>query len=200
MNDQGNTVNIETGGRRYHHGDLRAALIAAGIELLKTRSAESLSLREVARAVAVSPTAVYRHFPDKQALLYAICEQTSEALAQVQIDAMASAPNVREGFAATGRAYVRFALANPAAFRLMMATRPPPGGHFGANAELALAAMRVLRENVSALLPPGASPTDQRLAAIHAWSLVHGMAMLMLDEQIPADEEIIESIRNPLTR
>jgi AcrR family transcriptional regulator len=196
MSDKGNAVNIEPTRRGYHHGDLKAALIAAGIELLKTRSAEALSLREVARAVGVSATAVYRHFPDKQALLYAICEQTSEALARVQIEAMRGAVNTREGFVATGRAYVRFALANPAAFRLMMATRPPQR-HFGADAELATAAMRVLRENVSALLPDGASPTDHRLAAIHAWSLTHGMAMLMLDGQIPMDEEIIESIRTP---
>jgi hypothetical protein len=92
-----------------------------------------------------------------------------------------------------GHAYVRFALANPAAFRLMMATRPPQG-HFGPDRELASAAMRVLRENVSAIVPEDVPAAQQRLIAIHAWSLAHGLAMLMLDDQIPGDEEIIDRV------
>ena len=58
-------VTVSTSEKRsYHHGDLRAAAIAAGLELLKSRTADDLGLREVARAVGVSATALYRHFPD----------------------------------------------------------------------------------------------------------------------------------------
>jgi AcrR family transcriptional regulator len=193
MADRDNSVNIARANRAYHHGDLRQTLIDAGMELLRSRAVSDLSLREVARAVGVSPTAVYRHFPDKAALLYALCEEGAQALARMQAEAMAGASDAGTGFDATGRAYVRFALRNPALYRLMMSTRPPIG-HFSGDVSAVNAAMGVLRENVSRLMPPGTSPERQRRAAIHAWSLVHGMAMLMLDGQIPADDSTIDSI------
>ena len=61
--------------RPYHHGNLRAALIEAGMALLAARALDDLSLREVARAVGVSATAVYRHFPDKGALMAALAAE-----------------------------------------------------------------------------------------------------------------------------
>src|SRR5262245_66433836 len=73
MARNGNSVNIESGGERYHHGDLRAALIGEGLKRLKEGPVDALSLREIARNVGVSATAVYRHFPDKAALLGALC-------------------------------------------------------------------------------------------------------------------------------
>ena len=196
-----NTVNIKKPKRAYHHGDLRAALISAGLGLLSEGTAETLSLREVARRAGVSPTAVYRHFPDKQALLYALCQHGGQALAQAQGAAQAAVRQAggdgHAAFAASGQAYVRFALANPALFRLLMATQPPRG-HFGADAAKASQAMRLLQDNIGALLPPGAPPAAQRIAAVHAWSTVHGMAMLMLDGQIPPDEALITSISSGL--
>jgi len=192
-----NTVNMKSPKRGYHHGDLRSALITAGVELLTAGSADTLSLRQVARAVGVSPTAVYRHFPDKQALLYAICEHTSDALSQAQSAAAQAAGGGAAGFAATGQAYVRFALDHPTSFRLLMSTRPPKD-HFAGETTHAHAAMRLLRENVAALLPAGASNEAQRRAAIQAWALVHGMAMLMLDGQIEADDALIASVASPI--
>lgn len=196
-----NTVNIKKPKRAYHHGDLRAALLSAGLGLLSEGTADTLSLREVARRAGVSPTAVYRHFPDKQALLYALCQHGAEMLAHTQTAAQAAVlgvgGNSHAAFAASGQAYVRFALANPALFRLLMATQPP-GGHFGANAAKVSQAMRLLQDNVGALLPPGATAAAQRIAAVQAWSTVHGMAMLMLDGQIPADEDLISSISSGL--
>ncbi|MCC2105214.1 MAG: helix-turn-helix transcriptional regulator, partial [Hyphomicrobiales bacterium] len=68
----------------YHHGDLRAALVAEGMRQLGGEGAGDLSLRGVARAVGVSATAVYRHFPDKDALLSAIAEEGFRLLGQAQ--------------------------------------------------------------------------------------------------------------------
>ncbi len=196
MARNGNSVNIKNAKRAYHHGDLRAALIAAGVEILKSGSAEQLSLREAARKVGVSATAVYRHFPDKLALLYAICEETADALTEAQTAAMAAAGGGPAGFDATGRVYVRFALENPALFRLMMTTRPSRG-HFESRADHVLSAMRLLRDNVAALAPKGASEREREIAVVRAWALVHGLAMLMLDGQIEPDERLIDAICAP---
>ncbi len=194
MSDNDNSVNIKKAKRSYHHGDLRTALIEAGLSLLQNSDADALSLREVARMAGVSATAVYRHFPDKQALLYALCERGVERLGEAQHAAQRAAGGGKAGFDATGQTYVRFALANPALFRLMMTTQPP-AGHFAKDETLVSTAMRQLRQNIAETLPPGAGDDERRIAAIHAWSLVHGMAMLMLDGQIPRDEALIESIK-----
>ena len=70
--------------KAYHHGDLRSALVEAGLRLLEARTADDLSLREVARAVGVSATAVYRHFPDKGALMAALAGEGLARLAEAQ--------------------------------------------------------------------------------------------------------------------
>ena len=68
MASNDNSVNIKS----YHHGDLRSAAVAEGLRLLQEREADSLSLREIARNVGVSATALYRHFPDRASLLAAL--------------------------------------------------------------------------------------------------------------------------------
>jgi len=193
MSSDGNSVNIENSKRPYHHGDLRAALLKAGLDLLETQSAEGLSLREVARQVGVSPTAVYRHFPNKQSLLYALCKHGADGLYEAQAAAMKAAGGGPAGFAATGQAYVRYALANPALFRLLMTTKPP-AEMLNPDETYVYSAMDLLRRNVAALLPPDASPDLRKAAVTLAWSQVHGMAMLMLDGQLPADEKLISAI------
>ena len=193
MSRKDNSVNIENGKRGYHHGDLRSALVQAGLELLKTRTADEVSLREIARMVGVSATAVYRHFPDKAALLGALCDEGAAELGRLQFAAMHDAGGGRAGFDAVGRAYVRFALANPTLFRMMMTTRTPfdmlnlPPDHDNA-------AMQLLRDSIAHLAPEGASEEVRRVAALRAWSIVHGLAMLMLDKQVPADQALIESV------
>lgn len=205
MSADANSVNIKHGERSYHHGALRPALIDAGLTLLEGRAVDDLSLREVARRVGVSPTAVYRHFPDKQALVGALCEAVANDLATEQKAAhdqvMAAGGSLSAAFAAMGQTYVRFALAHPARFRVMMSAAPPgnPSGMVGPDGEQPVnRAMQQLRACVAELLPPGASDAARDIAAIRAWSLVHGMAMLMLDGMIPPDEAIIASLNEDL--
>jgi AcrR family transcriptional regulator len=188
MASNDNTVNMEK--RSYHHGDLRAALLVEGLRLLAERDAEDLSLREVARGVGVSATSVYRHFPDKDALMAALAGEGLARLAAAQKQAAEEAGGGSAGFTATGRAYVRFALANPALFRLIFASPGLAKGREESESE----AMNMLRVNAAAEI--GADPDDPaaRVRAIHAWSLVHGLAMLMLDRQIPADDALIDRV------
>jgi AcrR family transcriptional regulator len=170
--------------RTYHHGDLRSALIAAGLTALE--AGEEPTLRALARTVGVSPTAVYRHFPDKGALLAALAQEGLAMLAEAQRTASDRAGGGSRGFGATGAAYVRFALANPALFRLIFAhplkQEAPQVPH---------EAMMMLRANAATLAPV---EVDAEVFALQAWSIAHGLAMLMLDGQVPVDEARIDAV------
>jgi AcrR family transcriptional regulator len=198
MTADANTVNIEKPGhiaalpRSYHHGDLRGALIEAGTRLLEQRKSEQLSLREVARAVGVSATAVYRHFPDKDALMRTIAARGFAMLGELQ-SAAAHGHTGSTAFTAIGVAYVRFALDNPAVFRLMFSCAPPQD-LFSVEQEENHAPLRLLRDNVAALAPPGLPAGARKVLAIRAWALVHGLAVLLLDRMVDADDAMIESI------
>jgi len=186
MNGDGNSVNIEK--RPYHHGDLRKSLIAEGLRLLAERDAESLSLREVARGVGVSATSVYRHFPDKEALLTALALEGLARLGAIQREAGEAAGGGDAGFRETGRAYVRFALANPALFRLIFAS--PALSIAKAGSEVDSEAGTLLQANAAAVA--ARTGGEAAVRAVQAWALVHGLAMLMLDGQIPVDESLID--------
>ncbi len=195
MSQDDNSVNIKKRSRAYHHGDLRSALIETGLSWLDNRHGDDISLREIARQVGVSATAVYRHFPDKQALIAALCDRGAAKLATAQSTAAEAAGGGFAGFGASGEAYVRFALANPGLFRLMMATRPATGPLADVLDDKS-AAMLGLHHDIAVVLPDSGD-AQRRMAAIHAWSMVHGMAMLMLDGMIPAEEALITSISTP---
>jgi len=173
----------------YHHGDLRAALIVQGLRLLADRDAEDLSLREVARAAGVSATAVYRHFPDKAALMGALAAEGLEMLSTAQHAAYAEAGGGVAGFSATGTAYVRFALNHTALFRLIFAN--PPSGEVVALNESPDNAMRFLMENAARLAPPGMEP---RTFALQSWAIAHGLAMLIIDGQLHVDDKTIDAV------
>lgn len=195
MTENDNSVNMMQAPRAYHHGDLREALIEAGLDLLKDDSADSWSLREVARRVGVSATAVYRHFPDKAALLKELCVRGALELAEAQAKAMVAAGGGQKGFVATGGAYIRFALANPALFRVMMANMPP-GGFFSADFSDDQVGIQLLRQNMLSLLPEAAGEEGVLFGMLMSWAQVHGLAMLMLDGQIPVSEDMIDAFES----
>ena len=91
MASKDNSVNIKSGAakaaRAYHHGDLRAAVIAAGLDRLAEGDGAELGLRALARDVGVSATALYRHFPDKEALLDALADEGLRRLGALQAQA-----------------------------------------------------------------------------------------------------------------
>ena len=173
----------------YHHGDLRQALIDEGMRLLGQREADELSLREVARGVGVSATAVYRHFPDKGALMAALAAEGLVLLGKAQHAAFDAAGCGVAGFNATGSAYVRFALQHTALFRLIFSN--PPKGEVVKLADVPDDPMRFLMENAAALAPPGIEP---RIFALQSWSIAHGLAMLLVDEQLHVDDATIDQV------
>jgi len=174
--------------RAYHHGDLRSALIEAGLATLEDTGLDSISLRELARSVGVSPTAVYRHFPDKQALLTALGREALRLLGEAQRFAADEAGGGMEGFGATGRAYVRFAIAHPGLFRLAFTHGPSAIDLTSEDDEAARLLVAYAKE-----LTDG-SPEAVRRLTLQAWSVAHGLAMLMLDGRLPPEDAIIDEV------
>lgn len=170
----------------YHHGDLKATLLIAASEILAKQGLAGLSLREVARRAGVSHNAPYRHFPERDSLL---AELATEGFRR-----LGSAMAGKRG-RGMGEAYVRFALDNPNLFRLMFS------GQLHSDSYPALrAAGRTTYESLVEAFreQPGVADADKAAAA--AWSLVHGLAQLLLDGHFPGRgkdfvAEVIGAIR-----
>lgn len=193
MTKNANTVNIKS-DESYHHGDLRAAAIALGLEKLASQEVPDLGLRAIARELGVSATALYRHFASKEALLDALATEGIRQLGASQKAAAMAAGGGQAAFQATGEAYVNWAVANPALFALTFACKARPDlaqvDADGADNE----AFRQLQAGISSVLPGLAPGSDRASAALHAWSLVHGLANLILAGQIEYDPQLVRAV------
>ena len=196
------TANMATASRtkkRYHHGDLRRALIRSALELISAGGVEALSLRAAARAAGVTHAAPYRHFADRTALLSAVAEEGFNAMAaelRAAADRAGSDPGDR--MRANGVAYVRFAVEHPAHFRVMFGPEVASKGRELQSA--ADAAFGVLLDSLGACQQAGlVKQGEPRELALAAWSLVHGFASLCVDGQIEA-AGIDKSEIEPLTQ
>lgn len=187
----------------YHHGDLRQALINAALELVVEKDIGSLSLREVARRVGVSHTAPYRHFADKDALLAAVAEEGFGLLSRTLTEAMQQPNDPLKQLQACGVAYVRYALEHSSHYRVMFgAYGASSGQRYPTLADAAMQAFMVLVEGIIAGQEAGVIRLeDPKQLAWAAWSLVHGLAMLLIDGQIPITEsQGITSLSGLITR
>ncbi|MFC0672991.1 TetR/AcrR family transcriptional regulator [Brachybacterium hainanense] len=167
---------MSTSERSYHHGDLRAALVASAVEMLE--SGEPYSMRAVARRAGVSPTAPYRHFPDRDALDSAVAVEGFRDLRRALAEALEEDTGTAEPFDVLARlavAYVGFALHRPAVFRLMFGHECDEEDSDRVQASQALHAL--LGDVLARLVPEQTSPA----LATALWSLAHGMAFLHLD-------------------
>lgn len=156
--------------RRYHHGDLRRALLDAAERRLAQGGPGAVTIRACARDAGVAPAAPLHHFGSLAGLLSALAERGFAGLvARLDTDAATS-----DGAARLVGAYVDFALEQPALFDLMwrddlLLSDDPALG----------AARRTALERLRALSSTGGDPHAARLAAIRAWSLAHGLALLL---------------------
>ncbi|GAB0119581.1 hypothetical protein Acid7E03_36530 [Acidisoma sp. 7E03] len=141
---------------------------------------EEVTLRAVARAAGVSAMAPYRHFADKAALLHAVKQQGFAHLQDLLRSADAAETD-GEALIRQGLGYLRFAFENPALFRLMFSS---PVTETYAPKATDDTAYGVLARRVARLAPPA----EALAATTAAWSIVHGMATLMLDGRLPRDE------------
>ncbi|MGA5139506.1 TetR/AcrR family transcriptional regulator [Streptomyces azureus] len=162
------------GGRSYHHGDLRRAILTAALEAIAADGPSGLSLRDLARRAGVSHAAPAHHFKDRAGLLTAIAAEGFGLLATT----LRAAADLEEA----GVRYVRFAREHPAHFQVMFAPELLRTGDLELTAARALAS-DALREAVTAV-PPEGRGTDARLAGVAAWSLAHGFATLLLSHNL----------------
>lgn len=169
--------------RSYHHGNLRAALIEAGLKLIEEKGVRALTLREIGNRLNVSRMAPYRHFSDKSELLAAICEagfsQFADALEQARDTAE---PNFASRLQAMGVAYVRFASEHKAHFEAMFGPGADATVKSARKGESGQRAFRILEETLreGQMFGEVRSGDSVQLARI-AWSLVHGISMLELE-------------------
>ncbi|MFB6582117.1 TetR/AcrR family transcriptional regulator [Streptomyces sp. NPDC056402] len=170
---------------RYHHGDLHGALLEAAETLVRERGADGWSLREASARVGVSPSAAYHHFGSRDALVSALSEVVLARLGNRLRDAMdATLEQGPERLAACGRAYVTWAVEDPAVARLVFR-----GGATTAQSAISPHPHDVLTTELDRLtetghLPPGARPG----AEFVVWAAIHGLAVLLIDGLVHIDD------------
>ncbi len=163
----------------YHHGNLRNALIEEVLAIVSQEGLHEVALREVARRAGVSHAALYHHFKDKAALLAAVAEQ---GFRKMHEEMMAQATRVGDNpwaqLEAIGVGYVHFATKSPSHFRVMFAPA------IETSAEVRQAGHATFALLAEGLGRVGLAPKEARIAAVAAWSLMHGLAVLWIDDQL----------------
>ncbi len=185
----------------YRHGDLRRALLEAGLQLAAGGGPEGVVLREATRRAGVAPNAAYRHFASRQELLDAVRDAAVASMAEAMESEMADLPQAADAVAharallrAVGAGYLHFARQRTGLFRTAF------GGAFTlrGSGEAATAGrsgrdpFQHLGHALDALVAAGVLPAERRPGAeFLAWSTVHGLALLVIDgplRGLPAEQ------------
>ena len=177
-----------------HHGDLRAGLLRAALDLLHEGGVEALTLRAVARRAGVSPGAPYHHFADKDALLAAVAEDGFVRL-HAALTESSGAPAAR--LRSMCAAYTRFALTNPALYAVMF---HPDLGQSPTMQSVAAAALATFEQLIAAVaaVSPRPDPQGQREAALLVWATAHGAVVLQLGGMVrPLTPSLDDTTRLP---
>jgi AcrR family transcriptional regulator len=179
------------GRSTYRHGDLRQALLEAGIALARVGGPDAVVLREATRRAGVVPNAAYRHFASRDALLQAVRAAALSALAVAIETELAALPCegdpaevARAGLRAVGTAYLRFAREETGLFRTAFTV--PGSAPEDANPETAgnsgLDPFQLLGSALDRMVAAGVLSAARRPGAEYlAWSAVHGLAMLVIE-------------------
>ena len=187
--------------RPYHHGNLRRALLDEALAIIRAEGVDGLTLREIAPRLGVSHAALYRHFADKRALLTAVATEGFRTLREQLVAAWEEGGRGPAASQAMGVAYVRFAVANPSHYRVMFGRFVDPQPREPELAAEAGGAFQALVDAVAALQHDGIVRGDDTvLVARFVWAVVHGVAMLALDGQLPEPGGVEELMRYALER
>jgi AcrR family transcriptional regulator len=170
----------------YHHGELRELLMSLAVQDIAAGGVEKLSIRALARRAGVSPTAPFRHFRDKQALLASLAIEGFRELARRIETQVTRQQSLKERFIHLGEAYVGFATDFPVHYQLMFGAVL---GDFQKTQELQQAssfAYSKLDDLLLQIVAAEGLDFDVKSLGALVWSTVHGMASLLLN--IPSRE------------
>jgi len=172
--------------KTYHHGDLKNALINAGVEILAKEGVSGLSLRKVASKAGVSHTAPYSHFADKQALIAAISTEGFRQLYE-RVEAVAEEYKTRPSrqLVEVAWSYVQFAMDDRDRFKVMFSgvlEKEKEYPEFVAESQKNFQLVKMIVEANQAAGVLRSGPSD--LMALSAWGIIHGFIMLLLEGQI----------------
>ncbi len=172
--------------KNYHHGDLKNALIKAGVEILSKEGIEGLSLRKVAQRAGVSHSAPYSHFPDKQSLIAAIStEGFNQLYAELDAAVLAYPKNPKKQLLQGALAYLQFALNNTDTFKIMFSGVLEKEKEYPAFVEISHKTFQRVVDVVRACQEAGIlRSTSPEMMAVAAWGQVHGIVSLALEGQI----------------
>ncbi len=183
---------------RYHHGDLKEALVQASYALVAKNGAENFLLSEACRLAGVSTAAPYKHFRDRDEILEAVVARAFDELADRSMAAVAAkGEGTLEGIVAMGEAYVTFAAEQQRLFRLMFGQHPKLK-HAAAVVDDGKRCFTGVIEQVGRYCEANGVPGDPRAIAIRLWTFVHGAASLMIDEDyavVAPDLDVMRMIR-----
>lgn len=175
--------------KRYHHGELRAALVAAALDILERDGPAALSLRGLARTVGVSAMAPYHHFEDRAALLAAVAAAGFDQLQQRKLDLYAQVgASPREALVAGTMSYVRFVLDHPNLYRLMKGPELADQARYPELQRAAAAPAGMLMAILAELFDGSPPPIPLSDCAQMLWGLSHGIGTLALDGQIATQD------------
>ncbi|MBM4782884.1 MAG: TetR/AcrR family transcriptional regulator [Archangiaceae bacterium] len=195
-------VRLKKEGGRYHHGNLKDALVLAAERSIAKSGSTDLPLRDVAKLAGVSHAAAYRHFVSKTALLAEVAVRGFASLKEKLLAAVevAKAPDAR--LIELGVAYVTFALESSGSFRVMFDSALKPFTQFPGLAEAAAESLAVFQRVVKEAADAGALRSDDLNGSVtSAWALIHGHAVLLLDDHLALGvEDAATSARGTMRR
>lgn len=197
-----NNVNIDgrirdVTAHGYHHGALHEAILQAAFEAARRGGPQAIGVRSLAKAVGVTPSAVYRHVPNIEALQGEVAQIARQHIAVRLTQCRDRAPahrtrkaTARERFRAVGRGYIEFALAEPHIFDTAFAPLPQPPARPDDPS-----AWQVLVDGVHDLIDAGlVNPAAADDAALIAWSGVQGISSILVRGALPAPTSHDEAI------
>jgi|688.fasta_scaffold69899_5 AcrR family transcriptional regulator len=164
--------------KTYHQKDLKEKLILKAREVFEAESLKSVTVRRISKELEVSPMAFYHYFKDLSEFVDQIAVSYIKELDQISQEAVFDTEIGYPRLYKLGEAYIIYAIQNPKKFLLMF--QPKNNSIFDIDWQK-VDLYRILGQTVAEILPQNSSPQEIQVAAISAWSLVHGFAILVID-------------------
>jgi AcrR family transcriptional regulator len=177
--------------KNYHHGDLKNALIEAGIEILSKEGVNGLSLRKVARKAGVSHAAPYAHFADKQSLIAAIAlDGHSKVHARIEEVQVLHPNDPLKQLVHLAWAYMQFGLESPAHYKITFSGLIENEKNYPELVEVTRQSLAALQKIIADCQSAGilsSSEYETEIVAITLWGLIHGLVSLVIESQVSSD-------------